>query len=135
MKIYVGILAEYDDETVALLGKDYRVQIYEEELAFCLECDKIGLESQYSLFLLDATQTLFYISLKGKESMLDLDLQFADVLNGCKVNKILFYNKFDKFLSLIEELVNDLYEYNVENYEECQDTYYDFLKLVAEFKD
>lgn len=130
MRIYVSYVGEYEGE----LTQDYRMQVYENELVFCLNEDKSDLEQEYGLYFVDASETLFEIFLKNRVNIPGLDLQFADILSLRDVNKILFYNRFDLWLKEIEVIFDCLYEYGVENYRECCDTYCELLSVMSKMK-
>lgn len=125
MQIYVGYLDEIGEDELERLQQECKVQVYEDELVFSL--------SKMEYFE-DATDTLFYILLGERPILLDLDMQFEDWLKTWDIPQILFYNCFDKFMDELQERFDRLYDWNVENYEECKEIYFGFLNKIAKSK-
>lgn len=133
MKIWCACVDEYDEEIIEQLSKDYRVNIYEEEIIFCLDYDEIDIIKQYDIEFVDGTQTLFYLFLGDRDNLLDLDLQFEDTLQIYDDNKILFYNNFKKWLKIIEDMFNETLKYIIDNFDECNRNYWDSMLFFAQF--
>jgi len=135
MKFFASCLDEYEDELIEQLKNDYRVQFYEDELIFCLECDRINLQNEYDdLYFVDANEVLFEIMLDGRQTMNDLDLQFNDMLKMCDYSKIMFYHRFNRLIREIKNRFDGLYGWNVDNYDEVKDIYYGYLCMVGKMK-
>lgn len=133
MKIFASYTDEYEDEVIEQLKQDYRVQFYD-DIMFCLERDLDNLETEYDVYFINANEVLFEIMLGGRMSFYDLDMQFADLMKNCDITPLLFYYKFDKILRDIQNMFDNLYWWNVENYKEVKDNYFGILCMIGKNK-